>query len=184
MTATATLALFRAGDLRTDLAGLDLGGLSVATEEAAPATEIRLIDTFDAQIAAKGRLLVATGDALMLLGEGRILTQDPAEPDFVERMPAGPVTEALAGVVSPLRTLMTVAEGALSHAPVRVLDDYEKTHLRGTLWVLDAGKAGAVSVSALTPLRGYDKTLGKVKAALSAAAGNGKVGTMLEAIGL
>ncbi|MHA7865922.1 MAG: CHAD domain-containing protein [Salipiger thiooxidans] len=182
MTATATLALFRAGDLRTDLAGLDLGGLSVATEEAAPATEIRLIDTFDAQIAAKGRLLVATGDALMLLGEGRILTQDPAEPDFVERMPAGPVTEALAGVVSPLRTLMTVAEGALSHAPVRLLDDYEKTHLRGDAWVL-ATADGTVTMFDLRALRGYDKSFKQFASALAGARG-GSVSNAAEACAL
>ena len=175
------LTITSGGDLRTLLQDADLGKLHLALDEGEGTSVFALLDTFDAQVAAAGLLLVLTDEGLRLLGGAEALVQERAEPDFIAQMPAGPVTKRLSGIVSPLRTLMTVAEGTLSRHGLRVLDDNEKTHLRGTLWVLDAGKAGAVSVSALTPLRGYDKTLGKVKAALSAAAGNGKVGTMLEA---
>ena len=175
------LTITSGGDLRTLLQDADLGKLHLALDEGEGTSAFALLDTFDAQVAAAGLLLVLTDAGLHLLGGTEALVQERAEPDFIAQMPAGPVTKRLSGIVSPLRTLMTVAEGTLSRHGLRVLDDNEKTHLRGTLWVLDAGKAGAVSVSALTPLRGYDKTLGKVKAALSAAAGNGKVGTMLEA---
>jgi len=175
------LTMKTGGDLRTHLQDIDLGKLTLALDEVEGSAAFALLDTFDAQVAAAGLLLVLTDEGLHLLGGTEALAQERAEPDFIAQMPAGPVTKRLSGIVSPLRTLMTVAEGTLSRQGLRVLDDNEKTHLRGTLWVLDAGKARTVSVSALTPLRGYDKTLGKVRAALSTKTGKGTVGTMLEA---
>ncbi len=172
------------GDLRTAFGGVDLGKLSFSLEEGDATVPFALLDTFDAQIAAAGLLLVQTGDGLHLLGGGAALRQDCAEPDFIANMPVGPVTKMLAGIVSPLRTLMTVAEGSLARQGLRVLDDYQKTHLRGTLWVLDAGKGRVVSLPALTALRGYDKSLSKVTAKLGAKADGRKLGSMLEASAL
>ncbi|MCA0962031.1 CHAD domain-containing protein [Salipiger bermudensis] len=175
------LTITTGGDLRTLLRDADLGKLHLSLDEADGGSAFTLLDTFDAQVAAAELLLLLTEDGLHLLGGAAPLVQAHAEPDFLARMPAGPVTKRLSGIVSPLRTLMSVAGGTLSRQGLRVLDDNEKTHLRGTLHVLDAGKGRTVSVSDLTPLRGYDKTLRKVGSALSGRAGKGKVNTMLEA---
>lgn len=175
------LTIANGGDLRHAFEGAALGKLSLSLQEAESAGTFALLDTFDAQIAAAGLLLVLSDDGLHLLGGAETLVQERAEPDFIANMPSGPVTETLAGIVSPLRTLMTVAEGTVARLGVRVLDDDRKTHLRGTLWVLDAGKGRVASVSALTALRGYDKSLGKVEAALGAATGKGRAAAMLAA---
>lgn len=158
MTAPAAFAFIRPGDLRSEAAGTDARGLTFAVDDTASATSFRLLDTFDGQIASKGLLLGLTPEALVLLDGDTVIRQDPAEPNYLARMPVGPVTESLAGVVSPLRTLMPLAQGSLTHGSLRVLDDYEKTHLRGEVWILEA-EGRCVSLGTLRALRGYDKSL-------------------------
>lgn len=167
MIAPGAFAFIRTGDLRSEAAGLGAGGLTFAVDDIATTTSFRLLDTFDGQIAAKGLLLVLTPDALVLLGGDAVIRQVAAEPDYLARMPIGPVTQHLAGIVSPLRTLMTLAPGSLTHGPLRVLDDYEKTHLRGNVWILEAD-GRCVSLGDLRALRGYDKSLKRLATAFEA----------------
>ena len=167
MTGSERMTVFDGAELPERLDGLDLGKGRILLEPATEEMEFDLLDTFDGQVAAKGALLVAAGDALILLEPHGLLQQERAAPGFVSDLPQGPVTERLRRLVSPLRTLMRVAEGHLTRQAVRGVDDLDKTHLRGTLWVFAPICGGTVSLLEMAALRGYAPTLARLEAALA-----------------
>ena len=139
--------------------GMDLGKSRLVRDGDGFVGSFALVDTFDGQVAAKDRLLLETEEGLFLLSEEGVLDQSRCAPAFVQDMPEGPVSDWLAGVVSPLRTLMPVAKGELVRQRWKVVDDFDKTEVRGESWQLRSGNAAPVTVLRLNPLRGYDKAL-------------------------
>ncbi|WP_172329022.1 CHAD domain-containing protein [Mangrovicoccus sp. HB161399] len=159
-----------AGEGGTGFGGFDPGKGALLEDSPDWEGRFELFDTFDAEVAAAGGLLVSTEAGLVLLGGTDMPAQPPAAPGFVARMPAGPVTEALSGPVSPLRALMAVAAGTALRRRLKLVDDEEKTLLRCELWELRPEAGTPVSLAVLSPLRGYEKAFRRAEAHFGAAA--------------
>ncbi|KUF08867.1 CHAD domain-containing protein [Pseudoponticoccus marisrubri] len=163
MTSTSPIPLLFAGDLLPRLDALASDKRRVICEDAAPDSRFALIDTFDGAISAAGMLLLSDGESWHLLQPaGPALRQHATEPGFPDALPEGPVTEALRPVLSPLRRLLVQGTGTAAHHGLRLVDDLDKTLVRGELWRLEAEDRVA-SLLLLRPLRGYDKALDRLR---------------------
>lgn len=174
MISTRGETLFLGTDPRSRLVGAGPGKSRIVPNGEGTSQDFTLLDTFDGQVVAAGRLLIATEDRWILLG-GRdgVLRQDRAEPDFVAQLPEGPVTRALAGMVSPLRILMPIAAGVLTRQDLAMLDDVEKTLVRCDTWSFTTTDGGCAAMVELRPLRGYDRALARLRAHLERLTGGG-----------
>ncbi|WP_240722281.1 CHAD domain-containing protein [Poseidonocella sp. HB161398] len=174
MTGDGVQVIFGQGAAQFGLAGFETAHGRMADDGEPLTGAFELYDTFDAQVAAAGRLLVSTEAGLALLGDAAARPeQPPAPPGFLDRMPEGAVTRALAGKVSRLRALMPVASGIATRRRLKLVDDEGKTLVRCELWDLAPAGGMPVSVVTLAALRGYGKALRRLLRELEALRGPG-----------
>ncbi|MDS9469199.1 CHAD domain-containing protein [Paracoccus sp. MBLB3053] len=137
-----------------------IGKLATKLSERRDAVPFALLDCHDESIQKSGQILIEAGQMLILHRRDETLTQ-PArrEANFVADLADGPVKRALNGT-SPLRSLLVVGSGTLSHSQIALIDDEGKTHARADLSHLrPAGEGRDVTLASLHGLRGYDKAL-------------------------
>ena len=122
--------------------------------------DVQLLDTFDEEVAASGRLLVETPDRLLLMGNGADVVQSNVAQGggYVDALSPGPVKQAL-GDVSPLRALLPIGTAEMHETRISFVDDEEKTRVRSRLLSLEASGTPKVSLVQVQGLRGYDKAL-------------------------
>ncbi len=130
-----------------------------------------LLDCHDQSIRASGRILLETEGALHLLQKdgARRIQKGKGRGRFVQDLPTGPVREALSGFPK-LRALMEIATGERQESDVALLDDLQKTQVRGSVVSLST-EHGRATILRLRRLRGYDKAFDKACAAVRAMVG-------------
>ncbi len=161
-----------------DPAGLSdaLRGLTPVFEAPTAARPFDLLDCHDQSLRAQGQLLIASGGTLRLLrGQGDVAVQRcKGKGTFVQDMPDGPVRSALVGFPK-LRALMSIGSGKVETANFAVLDDLQKTQVRGSVLSLTAND-GQVALVTVHPMRGYDRSYQSVCSTFeSMADGNGGI---------
>ncbi len=152
------------------------GALNGLTPEFATLTAARpfdLLDCYDQSLRAEERLLIEVNGGVQLLqGDGEALAQAcTGKGKFVQDLPAGPVKAAVKGFPK-LRALMSVGSGLIETGSFAMLDDLQKTQVRGSVVTLstDEGQATLLTVQ---PMRGYDRAYHAVCAALGGMAASG-----------
>lgn len=142
-----------------------LVGLSVLVENSSSRCAFDLLDCHDQSIRAGGRLLFQADDALRLVQpDGSVVMQDgSATGCFVRDLPEGAVRTALTGFPE-LRALMSITSGWVVSQDFSVLDDLQKTQVRGSALSLSTQGGQAVLVK-VQPMRGYDPAYQAVCAA-------------------
>ncbi|MBO9445320.1 CHAD domain-containing protein [Ruegeria sp. R14_0] len=131
-------------------------GLTPKMNDAKPVQRFELLDCHDQSLRASGRVLIEAGGSLHLLKDGETISQRcKGKGKFAQNLPAGPVRDALADFPE-LRALMSVGAGQIENRAFAVLDDLQKTQVRGTVMTLYSDR-GQVSLVAAQPLRGYDR---------------------------
>ncbi|WP_375689762.1 CHAD domain-containing protein [Pseudooceanicola sp. LIPI14-2-Ac024] len=139
------------GDAVEGLEGttLDTGTLSAAGPSETIA--FTLIDTFDHAVTGAGALALVLGDELVLIRPGAPMQRQPAAaPDYVEAMPEGPVTAALATCVPPVRRLVAVQSGEATRQELdlKLVDGAVAARIRTTLLIsADGGIATLVEAT-------------------------------------
>ncbi|SFQ65546.1 CHAD domain-containing protein [Roseivivax halotolerans] len=164
---TSHISYWIAGDPRPAFKTARFGKDRLVPLQEAAETPAILHDTFDGQVASAGCMLLSEGDELILLGIVKPIRQTGSAPGFVSDMESGPVRDALAGFVSSLRRLSPLGEVVIVRQPMALLDDLDKTLARGDLTVLTAKEGGSAAYLSATPLRGYDKALGRLSSGLA-----------------
>lgn len=126
-----------------------------------------LLDCHDQSLGASGRILIESGGMLQLIrDDGQIRVQKTqGSGRFVVDLPSGPVRDALRGFPA-LRALMGIAAGVVEEKSLTILDDVQKTQVRGTLIHLTCD-VGQVTIVRLQRLRGYDRAFNIVCAAMA-----------------
>jgi len=161
-----------AGDLRGLLADAAPGKRRLVAAGPGATVSFALCDTFDGEIALTGRLLLCCDGRLDLIGpDGCEASQPGMPPGFLPEMPGGAVTDALSGIVSPLRRVLELGSGQLLHQRFALLDDEEKTRARCDLTVLEPDSDRAVTLVRLEPLRGYRRDCDRLVSHLRGIAG-------------
>ncbi|WP_120635227.1 CHAD domain-containing protein [Ruegeria sp. EL01] len=142
-------------------------GLSVKIEPTSAPRSFTLLDCHDQSLRAKGRLLIQTDGMLQLLqSDGQSFIQRCQGKDqFARDLPAGPVRNALKGF-PVLRALIAVGQGEIQTRSLAILDDLQKTQVRGSVWSMSTD-VGRVTVVGIEKLRGYERVFAKTHAALA-----------------
>ena len=130
------------------------------------AEPMALCDTFDQGLGLSGRLLVQIGGDWVLFDRDGMVAQDTApHPPFVQYLTKGPLREALSDVPA-LRALLPLVDGQCRRHDLSLLDDEDKTVARVSLLALSS-PSGAIALATLHGVRGYDKALDRLCAALA-----------------
>ncbi len=147
--------------------GRQLGKLALRAKEAAPVQRCVLLDCHDQSLRASGRVLIESGNGLRLVSsDGRTLTQPGrAKNTFVSDLADGPVKDSLSDFPK-LRALMSVGDVKMTSDSFVVVDDLDKTHVRGEILSLTSEKGEATIVTAQS-LRGYDRSFNVFSAAFA-----------------
>ncbi|WP_170760175.1 CHAD domain-containing protein [Ruegeria lacuscaerulensis] len=142
-------------------------GLTVTFDVLSPSRSFDLLDCHDQSLRASGRLLIETEGALHLLQEdvAPLAQTWIGKGRFVQDLPDGPVRTALRGFPK-LRALMSLGSGTGKTGTFAVLDDLQKTQVRGDVLLLST-KDIQVTLLNVHPMRGYDRAFEAVCAALS-----------------
>lgn len=182
MTAKYSERFLQRGDLGSALADLRIDGRRLnATTEQGPA-EVVFHDSFDTQLAKANRLLVASvGYLVLFTRKGRIAEQAASTPAFVTDLADGPVKDAIAGHVSPLRRLIALCQGRLLQHRIALLDDAGRARARCLLHVLETDGGAPVTFVDIDPLPGHGRDGQKLAQALLEIAG-GQVLSIPEAL--
>ncbi|CUJ92972.1 hypothetical protein RUE5091_01279 [Ruegeria denitrificans] len=148
-----------------------LKGFTVAFESSTAARSFDLLDCHDQTLRAKGRLLIESERTLQLLkSDGSVLVQDGSGTgQFVQDLPDGPVRAGLKSFPK-LRALMPVGSGTVKAKNFAVLDDLQKTQVRGSVLSLSTGH-GKVTFLTVQSMRGYKRAFLDVCSALECMAG-------------
>lgn len=158
-----------------DLAGFSdaLKGMTPVFETLSAAHPFDLLDCHDQSLRADGRLLIEANGTLQLLPDnGEVLAQAcTGKGRFVQDLPDGPVKAAVKGFPK-LRVLMSIGSGLIETGSFAVLDDLQKTQVRGSVVKLSTDQ-GQVTLLNVQPMRGYDRAFHAVCAALSSVAAAG-----------
>ncbi|MCG7519543.1 CHAD domain-containing protein [Ruegeria sp. Ofav3-42] len=134
-----------------------LKGLDPRFEDAKPAQGFEILDCHDQSLRASGKVLIESGGTLRLLHAGEPVTQRcKGKGKFAQDLPKGPVRDGLAGFPK-LRALMSMGAGQLENRSFAILDDLQKTQVRGSMMTLSSDY-GQVSLVAVQPMRGYDRS--------------------------
>ncbi|NOD46016.1 CHAD domain-containing protein [Ruegeria sp. HKCCD5849] len=144
-----------------------LPGFSVVVEQDSEAKPFSLLDCHDQSLRAKGWMLIEIGDALQLLQkEQRPLFQNcSGKGRFIQDLPSGEVQAALRDFPK-LRALMQIGAGKLEEKNFVVLDELQKTQVRGVIWSMTS-TSGQATLVRLQRLRGYERTYQKVSTAFA-----------------
>ena len=143
-------------------------GLTRQVEAERKPKAFRILDCHDQSLRSRGHMLIESGGLLRLFQEdGQVCVQRAAgNGRFVQELPDGAVRAALDGFPR-LRALMEIGAGVLEQKAIAILDDLQKTVVRGVAITLTSD-AGRVTLVQLEQLRGYGGEFEKVSAALSA----------------
>lgn len=143
-----------------------LAGMTVQVRADGASKPFSLLDCHDQALRASGRMLIEIGRTLKLWdNDGKAHVQTcKAAGRFVQDLPSGAVRAALKGFPE-LRALMEIGSGELRANSFAVLDELEKTQVRGSLTSLTSA-SGQATILMVQRLRGYDRTYAKVCAAL------------------
>lgn len=158
-----------AGTSHSDLFEKPVGKLMPRLNEAV-ISDFVLLDSFDGDLRNSGRVLIETGNRLLLLRDRGVSLSQRGSRNvrFVADLPAGPVREALSDI-SALRCLMPIASGVLKQTDGFLLDDEGKTRARFD--IIELTSATAVTLVRTEPMRGYEKAHARLSAYLRTAAG-------------
>jgi CHAD domain-containing protein len=128
-------------------------------------------DTFDGLLHAAGLMAVWQDGQLTLIGResdrvrARAHIRKPARPFFAGDLEPGPLSDALRALVAP-RALLPVIEIHCRERPLDVLDAERKTVVRLRVQQPALGRRQLRARVHVSPVRGYDKALQRVDAAL------------------
>jgi len=141
-------------------------GLTLRLDPTGQARAITILDCHDQSVRASGQILIEIGRSLRLMsGDGTEFRQNcKGVGRFVQDLPGGPVRDGLRGFPK-LRALMEIGAARIETKSLALLDDLQKTQLRGTVTELTSDD-GRVSLVRLQKLRGYDRAFGKTCAVL------------------
>lgn len=131
-----------------------------------------MLDDHIGSLHAAGQLVLRTGRTLTLLeaSTGLVAQKAGGNDRFVADLKDGSVKAALKQV-PPLRSLLRIGSGTVTHRDLSVTDDERKTLVRAHLTTLKPdGRGMTVTIAALQPLRGYDKATRRLREHLEAAA--------------
>ena len=123
-----------------------------------------ILDTFDNEIRLSKRILLQTGQALLLinLANGRIVEQQPGSTwSFLPELEDGPVAGSLKGV-SRLRAFMVVSRLKIRRDMGLILDDEGKTRARLHI-VSFFRKKRSLQIGITQSLRGYERAHADLK---------------------
>ncbi|WP_299640443.1 CHAD domain-containing protein [uncultured Ruegeria sp.] len=131
------------------------------------------LDCHDQSLRKSGRVMVEVGETLWLFQNGRtpLSQRCKGQGRFVQDLPQGPVKAALKGFPK-LRALMQIGAGEIQTKSLAVLDELDKTLVRGKVWCLSS-TTGQATIVQLQRLRGYERAYQKVNTAMSAMSGGG-----------
>lgn len=144
-----------AAELSARIPGLVLDTQDENETEGDISQPFALLDSHDQNLRLRDMVLITIADELTLLGDGPTLHQPSGGADFPSDLPEGPI-QALCLKAFPLRRLLKQVEGQVKRHSLRLLDDENKTLLRGELLRMETAQ-GAMSLLHFTPLRGYAK---------------------------
>ncbi len=149
-----------------------LPGLSFQVTASAALGKFAILDCHDQSLRTSGRLLLdCSGDAHLFDASGLLASQRCKPRDkFAADLPDGALKSALSGFPE-LRALTCIGEGQMSRAAIAVLDDLQKTQVRGNLLDLRT-ESGHVVIIQLEPLRGYDRAHARVSDMLASMTGS------------
>ncbi len=134
-----------------------LKGYVLSVEKGLSHQTFHVLDCHDQSIRASGRVLFQISDELKLVGDGMVLAQKGrAEGCFLSDLTAGPVRDAL-GDFPKLRAFMRIGSGVMSTQDLSVLDDLQKTQVRGVLTTLTSER-GQACILTFGRMKGYDRT--------------------------
>ncbi len=120
--------------------------------------QVLLLDTFDGEIRASGRLLFQAGERIWLVDAAQSASMGQSCKTgwrFVQDLPAGAVRKCLRDV-SPLRALLPVGTTQLRCTQITLLDDDAKTQVRGTFYTFEQD-GHVVTIGQTSPVKGYDE---------------------------
>ncbi|WP_424830782.1 CHAD domain-containing protein [Ruegeria sp.] len=142
-------------------------GLTGQVEVERTSKAFRILDCHDQSLSSCGRILIESGGMLRLFQEdGQVCVQRAAgKGRFVQELPDGPVRAALSDFPR-LRALIEVGAGVFEQNAIVILDDLQKTVVRGVAITLTSD-ARQVTLVQLERLRGYGGEFEKSCAALS-----------------
>lgn len=167
-----------------DAAALDqqLAGMSIRFDPSKTSRRFSLLDCHDQSLRTSGVLLFEmTGSLRLVSADGQVQTQrTKGKGLFAQDLPKGPVHTALRGF-PPLRALMQTGAGTCEERVFAVLDDLQKTQVRGRALILSAGD-GQVSLVWVQRLRGYDRAFDAVCAAMGQLGSGGGLGAVFDGL--
>ncbi|WP_170412499.1 CHAD domain-containing protein [Ruegeria atlantica] len=125
-------------------------------DAAEPQARFDILDSHDQSLRASGKALIQIDGTLILLHGPRAETQYcQGNGKFVKDLPDGPVKAGLMGFPK-LRALMTVGAGRVERRAFAILDNLQKTQVRGTMKLMSS-EQGQVTVLTVQHMRGYDR---------------------------
>ncbi|NOD75189.1 MULTISPECIES: CHAD domain-containing protein [unclassified Ruegeria] len=162
MTVPPEALFFLSSLMDTKALEASLTGLTLVIEPKGTSKPFSLLDCHDQTQRAAGRVLIESGAALHLLQKGqRPLSQNGmGNGRFVQNLPDGEVRAALQDFPT-LRALMQIGVGKLKEKSFVVLDELQKTQVRGVIWSMTS-TSGRATVVRLHGLRGYERAYQKV----------------------
>ena len=145
----------------------NLEKLSVKLEAKISERPFKLLDCHDQSLRTSGRLLIETSGLLHLVQRdvGVISQKAKGNGKFAQELSEGPVRSALAKFAK-FRALTVLGDGRVETSSLSVLDELQKTQVRGTVMALTSAQ-GAATIVWLHHLRGYDRAYSKTCAAMS-----------------
>ncbi|WP_298848664.1 CHAD domain-containing protein [uncultured Ruegeria sp.] len=144
-----------------------LAGFSVEIAPEVAAKPFVLLDCHDQSLRASGRVLIETNGVLQLWQNKRkpLSQRGKGLGLFVQNLPHGPVQVALKGFPE-LRALIQIGAGKIAVKSLVVLDELQKTQVRGTIWFMTSS-TGQAAIVRIQKLRGYERAYQKVCDAIS-----------------
>jgi CHAD domain-containing protein len=121
------------------------------------AAPVLMLDCHDQSLRSSGRVLLENRGSLRLVSmQGQVSEQHAnGKGQFVQNLPDGPVKAALSGFPT-LRALTPIGAGEVGEGTLAILDDLQKTQVRGHILSLRSDR-GQVAFVWLQQLRGYDR---------------------------
>ncbi len=125
--------------------------------EMGSAAPVLMLDCHDQSLRNSGRVLLESRGGLRLVSMlGQVSEQQAkGKGQFVQNLPEGPVKAALSSFPT-LRALTPIGAGDVEDGTLAILDDLQKTQVRGYILSLRTDR-GQVAFVGLQKLRGYDR---------------------------
>ncbi|WP_209596017.1 CHAD domain-containing protein [Ruegeria sp. HKCCSP351] len=149
-----------------------IAGFSQEVSPGSPVKAFALLDCHDQSLRASGRALIDTGGVLHLLRKdhGPLSQQYSGHLRFVRDLSEGPVQKGLSDFPE-LRALTRIGVGEIRVQTFAVLDDLQKTKVRGTLTYMST-PSGQATIVRIQKLRGYKKAYQLVCSSIASITGS------------